>query len=230
MSGDLVDTTEMYLKAIYELEEEGEPPLRARLVERLGQSKPTVSETVARLERDGLLWIEGSRTIVLSPKGCKHATRVMRKHRLAERLLLDVLLVPWEAVHDEACRWEHVISDEVEAKIAALLGNVTSDPFGNPIPPDGVCGPGDQSAVAAGLERGHEFIRKHPGGGRARVSRIGEVLQTDPQLLAQLRKTGVIPGAQVQVSSEDQQNWLITGDNGTMEFAPWVQNHLMLRP
>ena len=89
MSGDLVDTTEMYLKAIYELEEEGVPPLRARLVERLGQSKPTVSETVARLERDGLLTIVGARTIELSVKGRKQATTVMRKHRLAERLLLD---------------------------------------------------------------------------------------------------------------------------------------------
>ena len=133
MSGDLVDTTEMYLKAIYELEEEGVPPLRARLVERLGQSKPTVSETVARLERDGLLTIVGARTIELSVKGRKQATTVMRKHRMAERLLLDQIKVPWADIHEEACRWEHVISDDVEERIAVLLDGVTEDPFGNPV-------------------------------------------------------------------------------------------------
>ena len=88
MSTDLVDTTEMYLKAVYELEEEGIRPIRARLVERLDQSKPTVSETVARMERDGLVALDGARTIRLTPVGRREATEVMRKHRLAERLLL----------------------------------------------------------------------------------------------------------------------------------------------
>ena len=79
----LVDTAEMYLKAVYELEEEGSPPLRARLVERLEQSKPTVSETVARLERDGLMHVKNNRVVALTEEGKRQATRVMRKHRLA---------------------------------------------------------------------------------------------------------------------------------------------------
>ena len=85
---DLIDTTEMYLRTIFELEEEGVVPLRARIAERLGQSGPTVSQTVARMERDGLLTVEGDRHLELSGPGRELATRVMRKHRLAECLLL----------------------------------------------------------------------------------------------------------------------------------------------
>ncbi|HEY5183101.1 MAG TPA: metal-dependent transcriptional regulator, partial [Dermatophilaceae bacterium] len=87
---DLIDTTEMYLRTIFELDEEGIVPLRARIAERLGHSGPTVSQTVARMERDGLLTLAGDRHIQLSVEGRQIATRVMRKHRLAERLLLDV--------------------------------------------------------------------------------------------------------------------------------------------
>ena len=130
----LVDTAEMYLKAVYELEEEGIPPLRARLVERLEQSKPTVSETVARLERDGLMHVKNNRVVALTEEGKRQATRVMRKHRLAERLLLDVLGMPWPDVHEEACRWEHVMSDAVEERLETLLEHTDVDPYGNPIP------------------------------------------------------------------------------------------------
>src|SRR3954469_18569470 len=114
---DLIDTTEMYLKAVFELEEEGIVPLRARIAERLGQSGPTVSQTVARMARDGLLAVSGDRHLELTDDGREKATRVMRKHRLAERLLLDVIGLEWEYVHDEACRWEHVMSDRVERKL-----------------------------------------------------------------------------------------------------------------
>src|SRR5688500_4870179 len=108
---DLVDTTEMYLKTILELEEEGVPPLRARIAERLGQSGPTVSQTVARMERDGLLTVEGDRHLQLSDEGRQLATAVMRKHRLAECLLVDVIGLDYADVHEEACRWEHVMSE-----------------------------------------------------------------------------------------------------------------------
>ncbi len=105
---DLIDTTEMYLRSVLELEEEGMTPLRARIAERLGQSVPTVSQTVARMQRDGLLNVTGDRRIQLTPHGREVATRVMRKHRLAECLLADVLGLDWHLVHDEACRWEHL--------------------------------------------------------------------------------------------------------------------------
>ena len=108
---DLVDTTEMYLRTVLELEEEGVPPLRARIAERLHQSGPTVSQTVARMERDGLLTVEGDRHLALTELGRTHAVAVMRKHRLAELLLVNVIGMPYEEAHDEACRWEHVMSD-----------------------------------------------------------------------------------------------------------------------
>ena len=102
---DLVDTTEMYLRTIYDLEEEGVVPLRARIAERLDQSGPTVSQTVSRMERDELLHVAGDRHLELTDKGRTLAISVMRKHRLAERLLVDVIGLPWEEVHAEACRW-----------------------------------------------------------------------------------------------------------------------------
>ena len=131
---DLVDTTEMYLRTIYDLEEEGVVPLRARIAERLDQSGPTVSQTVSRMERDGLLHVAGDRHLELTDKGRSLAVSVMRKHRLAERLLVDVIGLPWEEVHAEACRWEHVMSEDVERRLVQVLNNPTTSPFGNPIP------------------------------------------------------------------------------------------------
>ena len=118
----LIDTTEMYLRTVFELEEEGIVPLRARIAERLSQSGPTVSQTVARMERDGLLRVEGDRQLAMTSTGRMLAMRVMRKHRLAECLLVSVIGLPWEEVHIEACRWEHVISDNVERRLVELLG------------------------------------------------------------------------------------------------------------
>ncbi|MHB1490665.1 MAG: metal-dependent transcriptional regulator, partial [Cellulomonas sp.] len=113
---DLIDTTEMYLRTIFEIAEEGITPLRARIAERLGHSGPTVSQTVARMERDGLVVVSGDRHLELTEDGRVKAMRVMRKHRLAERLLTDVIGLEWELVHEEACRWEHVMSDRVERR------------------------------------------------------------------------------------------------------------------
>ncbi|WP_240646113.1 metal-dependent transcriptional regulator [Georgenia sp. SYP-B2076] len=143
---DLIDTTEMYLKTVYELEEEGVVPLRARIAERLGHSGPTVSQTVARMERDGLLLLTGNRQLQLTDEGRTKATKVMRKHRLAERLLTDVVGLEWAFVHEEACRWEHVMSERVERRLLDLLDHPHIDPYGNPIP--GLEQLGDVSAAA----------------------------------------------------------------------------------
>src|ERR1700689_5779119 len=151
----LIDTTEMYLRTIFELEEEGIVPLRARIAERLSQSGPTVSQTVARMERDGLLTVEGDRQLALTDSGRTLAMRVMRKHRLAECLLVGVIGLPWEEVHIEACRWEHVISDNGERRLAELLEYPVRCPHGNVIPGLDELGiPPDASkrAIAAGLE------------------------------------------------------------------------------
>src|SRR5437764_1286650 len=155
---DLIDTTEMYLRTVFELEEEGIVPLRARIAERLHQSGPTVSQTVARMERDGLIKVEGDRHLELTDVGRKQAVRVMRKHRLAERLLVDVIGLEWEDVHEEACRWEHVMSEAVERKLVKLLDHPTTSPYGNPIPGLDKLGDGEPAPPAeADLARLDEF-------------------------------------------------------------------------
>jgi DtxR family Mn-dependent transcriptional regulator len=194
---DLIDTTEMYLRTIFELEEEGITPLRARIAERLGQSGPTVSQTVARMERDGLLAVEGDRHLELSDDGRAMATRVMRKHRLAECLLVDVIGLQWEDVHAEACRWEHVMSETVERRILEILGHPTVSPYGNPIP--GLTELDQESADTdlAGLTTLDKVVRDSST--RVTVIRIGEPIQTDAGLMAALRRAGALPGATVKV-------------------------------
>jgi DtxR family transcriptional regulator, Mn-dependent transcriptional regulator len=195
---DLIDTTEMYLRTIFELEEEGIVPLRARIAERLHQSGPTVSQTVARMERDGLLRVEGDRHLQLSDEGRALATAVMRKHRLAECLLVDVIGLDYPDVHEEACRWEHVMSEAVERKLLDLLGNPTVSPFGNPIPGlDALAGEeppgGETSAVRDALTL--LSTTATPAGRPVVIRRISEQLQEDPELLRVLEDQGVRPGA-----------------------------------
>jgi DtxR family Mn-dependent transcriptional regulator len=201
---DLIDTTEMYLRTILELEEEGVPPLRARIAERLHQSGPTVSQTVARMERDGLLTVEGDRHLELTGLGRAHAVSVMRKHRLAELLLVNVIGMPYEEAHEEACRWEHVMSDAVEKKVYDLLNRPTRSPYGNPIPGLEALGapesrPSGGGATVPGGERNLAF----PGlSGPVVVRRICESVQTDSDVLRQLHAAGVDPGATVTVAQE----------------------------
>jgi DtxR family transcriptional regulator, Mn-dependent transcriptional regulator len=195
---DLIDTTEMYLRTIYELEEEGVVPLRARIAERLGQSGPTVSQTVGRMERDGLVVVAEDRHLELTEQGRNLAIAVMRKHRLAERLLVDIIGLEWEHVHSEACRWEHVMSEAVERKLIKLLGNPTTSPYGNPIPGLDKLGDGKPAPPAeADLVRVDEVARR--GGGRVEVRRIAEHVQLDPDLMAELKDAGVVPGGAVEV-------------------------------
>ncbi|QRV02005.1 metal-dependent transcriptional regulator [Arcanobacterium phocisimile] len=195
---DLLDTTEMYLKTIYELVEEGIPPLRARIVERLGQSGPTVSETVARLERDGLIVMGRNREMSFTPEGYLRAAAVLRRHRLAELMLLHVVKVPWAQVHDEACRWEHAMSDDVAQRIDALLGSPTHDPFGNPVPREDP-EPGD---MRCGCDDGLVPLNNSAVLDRdVRVERIAEFLQLDVDSLQNLEDLGVKPGLHAKVES-----------------------------
>ena len=199
---DLIDTTEMYLRTVYELEEEGIVPLRARIAERLHQSGPTVSQTVARMERDGLIKVEGDRHLELTGVGRKQAVRVMRKHRLAERLLVDVIGLEWEDVHTEACRWEHVMSDAVELRLLQLLGNPTESPYGNPIPGLEELQKDHQASgiedFRVGVEPLDQVLDTATGESvRVLVRRIAEPVQTDDGAMAVLRKAGALPGREV---------------------------------
>ena len=201
----LIDTTEMYLRTIFELVEEGIVPLRARIAERLGHSGPTVSQTVARMERDGLLRLEGDRQLVLTETGLALATQVMRKHRLAECLLVSVIGLPWEEVHVEACRWEHVISEQVERRLVVLLGYPVCCPHGNVIP--GLAElevPADATdrATAAAREPGIPMDRAAAEqAGPATVLRISEQVQSDAGLMLKLRRGGIQPGREVTIAT-----------------------------
>jgi DtxR family Mn-dependent transcriptional regulator len=198
---DLVDTTEMYLRTIYDLEEEGVVPLRARIAERLEQSGPTVSQTVSRMERDGLLKVAGDRHLELTEKGRRLAIAVMRKHRLAERLLVDIIGLPWEEVHAEACRWEHVMSEDVERRLVQVLDRPTVSPFGNPIPGLGLLGLPEQypEADGAGLVR----LTELPAGDSVAVvvRQLTEHVQGDVALIGRLMEAGVVPNARVLVQT-----------------------------
>ena len=210
---DLIDTTEMYLRTIFELDEEGVVPLRARIAERLGQSGPTVSQTVSRMERDGLVQVMDDRQLKLTSEGMAIATRVMRKHRLAECLLVDVIGLAWEDVHAEACRWEHVMSETVERRILELLAHPTTSPFGNPIP--GLAELGDTSGadldeVLVGMDKVATAAPR-----RVLVRRLGEPIQTDVTIMASLRRAGVTPGEVVKVRTSE--GGLLVGRG--MEYA-----------
>jgi DtxR family Mn-dependent transcriptional regulator len=224
---DLIDTTEMYLRTIYELVEEGIVPLRARIAERLHQSGPTVSQTVARMERDGLLTVEGDRHLELTEEGNRLATRVMRKHRLAERLLTDVIGLDWELVHAEACRWEHVMSETVERRLIELLDHPTESPYGNPIP--GLDELGDSrpreefmDGVTALSEIGLT------GEARVHVRRISEEMQKDEVLMGALRRVGALPDKTVTVARTAE--GVLVGSGGeTAEIVPEAAEHIFVR-
>lgn len=214
----LIDTTEMYLRTVFELEEEGIVPLRARIAERLSQSGPTVSQTVARMERDGLLHLAGDRQLALSDTGRMLATRVMRKHRLAECLLVSVIQLPWEEVHIEACRWEHVISDTVERRLVELLGYPVRCPHGNIIPglaelgvPDEA---GGQTVTGGGDGAVAMTLIASATAEPVVVRRISEQVQSDARLMLTLKNIGIQPGREITLSASDD-GVRVTGEDGT---------------
>ncbi len=218
----LIDTTEMYLRTVFELEEEGIVPLRARIAERLAQSGPTVSQTVARMERDGLLHVAGDRQLALSEMGRVLAMRVMRKHRLAECLLVSVIDLPWEEVHIEACRWEHVISESVERRLFELLGHPERCPHGNLIPgldelvSEQPGGPSPRLGVQD--EAMADVVSGADGTIRATVTRITEHVQSDLVLMLKLKRAGIQPGREVLLGAVDG-GVRVYGGNGDMAPA-----------
>ena len=214
---DLIDTAEMYLRTVLELEEDGVVPRRARIAERLGHSVPTVSQTVARMERDGLLTVTGERHIQLTPQGRSAATRVMRKHRLAECLL-------WQVVHDEACRWEHVMSDTVERRVLDILGHPTVSPYGNPIP--GLAELGDDEGKAP--REGMVALTDVPETiDSVVIRRIGEPLQSDIALLTRLGRAGFRPEAAVSVCRADGRVRIGTGPDA-VELDDAIAAHIFV--
>ena len=227
---DLIDTTEMYLRTVLELIEEGQIPMRARISERLGHSGPTVSQTVARMERDGLMLVRDDRMLELTEEGLLQATRVMRKHRLAERLLADVIGLDWEDVHEEACRWEHVISEKVERKILELIDTPDRSPYGNPIPGLAELGltanPGFHEGVITLLSALDE-------NGRAQgltLKRIGEPAQIDPEFLGSLKAVGLVPGSKIDVEHSAKRLFIsLVGSDDGLEIDHDLALHFFVK-
>jgi DtxR family transcriptional regulator, Mn-dependent transcriptional regulator len=181
---------EEYLEAIHDIEEEGVTVIQARLTERLEHSPPTVSEMVHRLQEGGYITIEG-RAIRLTDAGRNRAESVVRKHRLAERLLVDIIGMEWHKSHDEATRWEHVISDEVEQKLIALLGNPQTCPHGNPIPGAG----GDDGSLRR--------LSEASVGDDVTMRRVTEQVEFTPEWLTFLGENGFTPGVVGHVTNKD---------------------------
>lgn len=223
---DLVDTTEMYLRTILDLEEEAIIPLRARISERLGHSGPTVSQTIARMERDGLVRVEGDRHLELTPHGRSRAMHVMRKHRLAERLLADVIGLDWAYVHEEACRWEHVMSEQVERRLLEILDHPTESPYGNPIPALDELGDVPAGRFLDGVVSIVECTRGRDEAVRGVIRRLGEPVQFEPELLAQLRDGGILPGAEAELAAAGSHVRVHVAGRDALELPPEVAQHV----
>jgi DtxR family Mn-dependent transcriptional regulator len=225
---ELIDTTEMYLRTVYELEEEGVVPLRARIAERLGQSGPTVSQTVARMQRDGLLQVADDRHLQLSDVGRREAIAVMRKHRLAERLLADVIGLSWEDVHVEACRWEHVMSEAVERRIVAMLEKPLVCPHGNPIPGLEELGlPFSATDETFGLQTlTHAATAPDTV---VTVDRISEQLQPDAPLMRRLLDAGLMPGCSVHAAPAARGGVEVWDSGERVAFSQLVADHVFVR-
>lgn len=198
---------EQYLETILELEEAGIVPMRARIVDRLGVSAPAVSETVKRLEREGYVTLDSDRVLHLTVPGRAYATTMLRRHRLAEVLLVDVLKVPWPQVHEEACRLEHAISDNLERHIVALLGDPGTCPHGSPIP-------GSANIVETGpLQQ----LASVPAGGACVIRRIDEHLQTLVDRMVELEAARLLPGQALVVDRHDEGRVLLSVDGVSVE-------------
>ncbi|WP_062071465.1 metal-dependent transcriptional regulator [Demequina sediminicola] len=220
---DLIDTTEMYLRTIYELIEDGVVPMRARIAEQLDHSGPTVSQTVARMERDGLVIVAPDRHLELTQHGREIAVRVMRKHRLAELLLTDVIGLELPYVHEEACRWEHVMSDRVERRLVEMLDVPHTSPYGNHIPgleELGVdAGEADKSGAVA------LSSVADPGVTNFTIHRIGEGPQAAAGFLDEAVEIGLVPGATVDAALTDGVV-VVTVAGRTLELSVEAARHV----
>ena len=205
---------EEYLEAIHELEEEGTPVIQARLAERLGHSAPSVSETMRRLRDDGYVQVR-NRAVSLTATGRRRAESVVRKHRLAERLLTDIIGLEWHKIHEEACRWEHVISDEVEERLVELLEHPTTCPHGNPIP------------GAGGVRDDLFALTESKPGDTVRLERVTELVEIDMDSLTYLSDHDFTPGKGAIVRSKAPDGTITLDlEHGSIALGPSLASQL----
>lgn len=195
----LSSTVEDYLLTIYTLGSDDRPVIAARLAEKLNVAPPTVTKAVQRLVRDGLVAVNRQREIELTPDGQSLAETMVRRHRLAERLLTDLLGLDWGVAHEEAHRFEHAISPIVEERLIQVLGSPTTCPHGSPIPGSGA------DPLPAGRP-----LNQVNSGDRIRIQQITEDAEVDRAFLDFLKSNGLVPGAEAEVADMTPFNDLIT--------------------
>lgn len=191
MSGHshFAESTEEYLEAVYRLEREGPGVTTSGLASELGVAAASVSGMVKKLASDGYLEQVARGEVRLTRKGLEVAVRVLRRHRLAERLLTDILGMPWDQVHTEACMLEHAISDRVEERLIAVLGNPQSCPHGHPIPPKDLTDPVWVGFPLAQLDAGAGAV-------------VHGVTDEIPEVLRYLDEVGLRPGVRVRMQEK----------------------------
>lgn len=199
---------EEYLESIVNMISEGEKVLAVRLAERLQLTPPTVSASLQRMKRDGLITIGTNKEIALTDKGKIMAVSVVRRHRLAERLLTDVLGLEWHEVHQEACLLEHAISTRVEERLNQTLNRPATCPHGNPIPN------GDSIPPQKGMP-----LDSVPEGTKVVVERLTEEATRNPKLLEHLFSIGVVPGASFMVKKASDYTDTLALSDGDKEIT-----------
>lgn len=196
-------TVEEYLETIYNMSAENEVVIGARLAEKFDVSPPTVTEMLKRLVRDGYVEMDNKRQVMLTEAGNQAAEAVLRRHRLTERFLVDMLGMQWHQVHEEACRLEHFISGAVEARVIASLNNPTTCPHGNPIP-------GSVANARTYLkDQGAVRLSTLAIGEKATILCISEVVEDEEALILYLHEKGLTPGTQLAVLAHDDQSRLV---------------------
>ena len=200
MTSDVRHASADYLEALFELEEERFPLVQAELSRWMGVSRASVSEHVKRLVADGLLTAEG-RTLGFTREGRDMAIVLVRRHRLAEHLLIDIIGLPWHQAHEEAERWERVISSDIEDRLVILLDDPGACPHGNPIP--GSAHEVDVTRLVA--------LKDVPAGTAATLRRLTEDLELELDVMRFLEDSGLMPGGQLRVNG--------VGPDGSMSLT-----------
>lgn len=200
-------TVEEYLETIYNMSMEDEVVIGARLAEKFGVAPPTVTEMLKRLTRDGYVEMDNKRHVTLTEAGIEAAEAVLRRHRLTERFLVDMLGMQWHQVHEEACRLEHFISGAVEARVISSLNNPTTCPHGNPIP--------GSVPNARNYLKDHNAVRLStvPIGTSVTVFCISEVVEDEEGLILYLHEKGLTPGTRVTVLAQESKDAPQQGEN-----------------
>jgi DtxR family Mn-dependent transcriptional regulator len=217
----LNEASKEYLEAVYELEEEGQRILQARIGERLGLAPATVSEGVKRLVAEGYVTVEGSRDISLTDDGRALAETLVRRHRLAERMLVDILGIPWHLCHHQAEDWEKVMTPEVEEAILARIDGEPTCPHGNPIPGATSTIPWSDLTAVGTMEVGQS----------AKLVRLLEDVELDHDVMKYLEDHSLVPGKVIEMTDIGPDGTLTLKVEGrTVALGPALADNLWVMP